>query len=121
MKKIKKEYETGSSITELAKKYGTAYSTMRNKLMKYYSHDEFARINRRNRQQNLKKQIAISKKNTTTGYFRVHKEKNDSCKQGFIYIYSYYDEYGNKVRISRVSLYELKMFALNNRLPWYEF
>lgn len=121
LKRIKKEYENGTSITELSKKYGTSYSTMRNKLMKHYSHEQFALINKRNRQQNLKKQIVKSQKTNTTGYFRVHKEKNGSCKQGFIYIYTYYDGNGDKVRISRVSLHELKIFALENRLPWFEF
>ena len=117
IEKIKKEYEAGASIMELSKKYGTSYSTMRNKLMKYYSYDEFEKINRK---QNLKKQIIRSKKKTTTGYFRVKKEKNESCMQGFIYVYSYYDN-GQRKRISRTSLYELKIAVFERRLPWIEF
>lgn len=63
--------------------------------------------------------IRMSKGRSTTGYFRVSKINDKSCKQGFRWKYSYYD--GEKLnQITRTDLIELKREVLKRGLTWKE-
>ena len=62
--------------------------------------------------------LNISAPNNTTGYFRVSKVKNKNYKQGFYWVYSYYDENNKPVKISSVDLNKLKNKVLQKDLPW---
>ena len=52
--------------------------------------------------------LRISKARNTTGYFRVDKAKDKSCKQGFLWRYTYYKN-GKYKMISSVSLEKLEV------------
>ena len=56
----------------------------------------------------------------TTGYFRVMKIKKDGVKQGFTWLYAYYDENGKRHRITSVDLDKLKEKVLVKGLEWYK-
>ena len=56
----------------------------------------------------------------TTGYFRVMKIKKDGAKQGFTWLYTYYDERGKRHRITSVDLDKLKEKVLSKGLEWYK-
>lgn len=53
----------------------------------------------------------------TTGYFRVYKNKHPNCKQGFIWVYLYFEE-GKQKRISSTKIEELKQKVLARGLEW---
>lgn len=59
----------------------------------------------------------ISKHYTSTGYFRVYKYPDKSCKQGFIYRYSYFEN-GRRRVIGRVNILKLKEVVLSKGLEW---
>lgn len=61
--------------------------------------------------------IRISNSQSTTGYFRVHKHKDETCKQGFIWRYSWYEN-GKSHMITRVNIYDLEMEVKNRGLQW---
>lgn len=63
----------------------------------------------------------VSQVNTTTGLFRVTKQKNNKLKQGFTWRYQYYDENHKRKTISRVNLEELKKEVLSKGLEWIDF
>ena len=59
----------------------------------------------------------MSKAKNTSGFFRVCKEKNIGCKQGFTWCYQYYDD-GNHKSIRCVDLNKLKQKVLDKGLEW---
>ena len=61
----------------------------------------------------------ISMMNNTTGYFRVIKNIDKRCKNGFTWVYQYYKE-GKQKRISSVDLDKLKEKVLARGLEWRE-
>lgn len=61
--------------------------------------------------------IRISNSQSTTGYFRVHKHKDETCKQGFIWRYSWYEN-GKSHMITRVNIDDLEMEVKNRGLQW---
>ena len=62
----------------------------------------------------------ISAAKNTTGYFRVSKQKNNKCKQGFTWNYQYFE--GRKRRnISSTDLKKLKQKVLAKGLEWKKF
>lgn len=63
----------------------------------------------------------VSQANTSTGLFRVFKQKNSKLKQGFTWRYQYYDENHKRKTISRVNLEELKKEVLSKGLEWMDF
>lgn len=78
------------------------------KLHKPKNFSESAKINR-------------SKSTNTSGYFRVTKKRDDSCKQGFVWVYQYYNsEKKERGYLSSVSLNKLKEKVLDNGLEWKE-
>lgn len=59
----------------------------------------------------------ISQRNNTTGFYRVYKNIDNSCQQGFIWKYQYYDK-GKYKTISSVNLLKLKEKVASQKLPW---
>lgn len=59
----------------------------------------------------------ISEARNTSGYFRVYKNKNKECKQGFIWCYQYFDNGKNK-RIASVDIKKLEEKVKAKGLPW---
>lgn len=53
-----------------------------------------------------------------TGYYHVSKSKNSSLRQGFKWLYSYYDEVGKEKSFSSVDLNQLKKKVISKGLPW---
>ncbi len=64
--------------------------------------------------------IKLSNLRNTTGYFRVSTCKKKEVKQGYLWVYSYYDENNKRHHISSVSLDKLKEKVLANGLEWRE-
>lgn len=62
--------------------------------------------------------VNISKHQNTSGYFRVTKQKNNQCKQGFTWAYKYYDEQGKQQSITCTDLKKLKEKVLSKGLDW---
>ncbi len=118
---ITEEYRQGKTIQEIADKHNLSYSTIRNKLMLQLSKEEWEQLKKRNRQQNLKKQINQSKKQNTSGYFRVTKYKCKTCKDGYAYVYQYYGDNKLKQRITRASIEKLEQAVTEKGLPWLKY
>ena len=59
----------------------------------------------------------ISKTMNTTSYFRVTKQKNKTCKQGFRWMYQYYKN-GKKKAISSIDIEKLEKKVKAKGLPW---
>lgn len=59
----------------------------------------------------------ISNAYTNTGLFRVYKYSDPTCKQGFIFRYSWFENNKRRV-ISRVNLLKLKELVLSKGLEW---
>lgn len=62
----------------------------------------------------------LSKKRNTSGYFRVCKVKKKDVKQGFRWVYRYYDENGGRVQLTSINLDKLKNKVLSKGLEWRE-
>lgn len=88
------------SCGEIAKKYNTGPSTVRDRLNK------------------LGIDTSRDAKKNTTGYYRVSKNKNSIYKQGFVYRYRYYDENGKQKVINSVDLKKLEVKVKERGLPW---
>lgn len=58
-----------------------------------------------------------SKAQNTTGFYRVSKQKNSSCKQGFTWRYKYYDN-NKPIAIKSTDLKKLKEKVKAQNLPW---
>ena len=95
---IKKLYiKEGLSTVKISEELGTYPST----------------INKRLRKQ------GVTVSNNRLNYYRVHKTKNKGYKQGFSWVYAYYEN--NKKRtISAVSFEILKKKVQAKGLPWYK-
>ncbi|MBQ5475467.1 MAG: HNH endonuclease [Lachnospiraceae bacterium] len=62
----------------------------------------------------------ISAANNTTGYFRVSKQKNSKCKQGYTWSYQYF-EGGKRRNITSTDLKVLKQKVQDKGLIWKKF
>lgn len=62
----------------------------------------------------------ISKTCNTSGYYRVHKEKDSTCTQGFIWRYEYCED-GRQKRISSVDIKKLEKKVKAKGLEWIKF
>ena len=62
--------------------------------------------------------INMSKSRNTTKYFRVSKHKCKTCKQGFQWIYQYYDENGKRKNITSVNIEKLEEKVKVKGLLW---
>ena len=61
--------------------------------------------------------MKISSRKTSTGFFRVHKQRNPRCKKGFTYVYSYADDDKRK-NITSVTINGLECKVRAKGLPW---
>lgn len=59
------------------------------------------------------------KSKNTSNYYRVHKKKEKRTKQGFTWVYSYYEN-NKQIRISSVNFETLKKKVQAKGLPWYK-
>ena len=62
-----------------------------------------------------------SKKRNTSGYYRVFKKQDKTCKQNFRWIYRYPDSNGNKKELSSVDIDKLEQKIKNKGLKWIKF
>lgn len=68
----------------------------------------------------LKTKQKISEARNTTGYFRVNKNKNTKCRQGFYYSYRYFDDDGKRHAISSVDIEKLEKKVKAKGLEWFK-
>lgn len=59
----------------------------------------------------------ISESQNTAGFYRVSKKKDNNCKQGFVWLYKYFDNNKRKA-ISSTDLKRLKEKVETQDLPW---
>ena len=69
----------------------------------------------------LESKTQISKSMNTTGYYGVHKKKSKTAKQGFLWVYAYYDENHKRRTISRVDLKKLEEEVKKQNLTWIKY
>lgn len=67
-----------------------------------------------------KQKISISKALNTSGYYRVYKLNDKSCKQGFVWAYRYYKN-GKHKKISSVDIKKLEKKVKAKGLEWIKF
>ena len=60
----------------------------------------------------------LSEKHNTTGFYRVSKKKVSHCKQGFNWVYRYYQNDGKRKSFSSIDLNKLKIKIQENNLEW---
>ena len=63
----------------------------------------------------------MSKAQNTTGYYRVYKKKRTDYKQGFRYVYQYYDDDKKRHEISSVDIKKLEKKVKAKGLEWLKF
>lgn len=68
----------------------------------------------------IESKIKISKYRNTSGYYRVFKKKDSHCKQGFRWVYSYYEN-GKYKRITNVDINKLEEKVKAKGLEWIKF
>jgi len=100
-KEIRRLYiEEGLSTYQIGEKFGVSDRTISNRLKK------------------LKVKLRGRPKNTSN-YYRVHKAKIKTTKQGFVWVYAY-NENNKKKQISSVNFETLKKKVQAKGLPWYK-
>lgn len=57
-------------------------------------------------------------KNNSTGFYRVQKTNDKTCRQGFAWRYEYYDENGKHKHFQRVNFFDLKKEVAKRKMPW---
>lgn len=62
--------------------------------------------------------LSNSKSKNTSGFYRVCKHKDKTCKQGFIWSYQYYDENNKRKAIQSVDIKKLEQKVKNQGLRW---
>ena len=68
---------------------------------------------------NSRKQI--SKTKNTSGYYGVTKTNTKTYRQGFCYMYQYYDDNGKRKKISAKTIEDLKRKVISKSLLWEKF
>lgn len=61
--------------------------------------------------------IRFSKRGTTTGYYKVHKSKNDKLKVGYSFTYTHFKN-GKKKRFSSSDILKLEQKVKEHGFPW---
>lgn len=67
--------------------------------------------------QPLKSNLKRSKSNSS-GFYRVRKMKDETCKQGYLWAYEFYDENNNHKKIHRVDFFKLKKEVEKRKMVW---
>lgn len=73
---------------------------------------------RKNVPLSLNHKIQLSKSTNSSGFYRVSKKKDNSCTQGFMWIYSYRRDDGSVHYFSSVNLLKLKQKVITNNYHW---
>ena len=123
-----------SKMPEIAKKisnaqqgkknsfYGKKHSNESRKLMSEKRQDMYGIKNPFfNKKHTLLHNITESKRKNTSGYFRVTKHKDNTCNQGFIYVYRYYDENKKRKSLRSVDIKKLEKKVKEKGLEWIKF
>lgn len=58
-------------------------------------------------------------KNNSTGFYRVRKMIDKTCKQGYLWVYEYYDENGKHKKFRRTNFFDLKKEVERRHLIWH--
>ena len=66
----------------------------------------------------LKSNMKKSNATNSTGFYRVQKRTDKTCKRGFIWQYQYYDENKKHLHFGRTDLFKLKAEVERRGLPW---
>ena len=66
----------------------------------------------------LESNLKTSNATNSTGFFRVRKSKDNTCKQGFLWTYEYYNEDKKHKTINRVDFFKLKAEVHKRKMPW---
>ena len=64
---------------------------------------------------------AKKKAKNSSGYYRVSKSKDPTCKQGFLWCYQYYDENGKPKSIRSIDINRLEKKVKTNGLEWLKY
>jgi len=72
------------------------------------------------KEHNNKISKGLSKTKNTTGYYRVHKQKDNTCRQGFRWCYCYIKN-GKRKSIKSVDIEKLEQKIKDNGLEWIKF
>lgn len=83
-------------------------------------HDEHIRLHRTGKKHSEESKINMSKAKNTSGYYRVYKNKDKSCKQGFIWHYLYYENRKRKV-IASTDIKALEAKVKAKGLKWLKY
>lgn len=62
--------------------------------------------------------MKTSKATNSTGFYRVRKEFDKTCKNGFLWTYEFYDDNKKHKRIRRVDFFKLKAEVEKRHMPW---
>lgn len=89
----------------------------RKKLSKAKSSENNPMYGKKHSEETRKK---ISEARNTTGYYRVHKDKRPTYRQGFRYRYTYYDDDGKQHYISSVDIEKLEKKVKAKGLEWFK-
>lgn len=64
--------------------------------------------------------LTKSKQQNSYGLYRVHKQKDKTCKQGFLWAYRYVEN-GKRKKISSTNIKKLEQKVKEKKLPWIKF
>lgn len=113
MNEILYDYENGINIKGLCEKYHVSYNTIRKRLGLVFSKREIREMNRKNNVMSEEDCIAISRRQNTSGYYRV-------SMNGSSYVYTYYVD-GVMHRITRRHIGDLHDAVVGRGLTWIEY
>ena len=86
------------------------------KLMKLTDH---LKLHKSNKKVSKQTRIKQSEWQNTSGYYRVHKQKNKKLKQGFEWCYRYYEN-GKRKGITSIDINKLRDKVIARGLDWIE-
>lgn len=107
------DYENGTNIKTLCEKYDVSYNTLRKRLGLVFNRHEIREMNRRNNVKSEEECLAISRRQNTSGYYRV-------SMNGSSYVYTFYVD-GVMHRITRRHVDDLRRVVVGLGLTWIEF
>ena len=112
------------SESKKGKKYSEETRKKMSKAHKGKKHSEEARkkMSKAHSRENLSEEARkkISEAKNTTGYYCVTKRKGPTCRQGFFYVYQYYDDDGKRYAISSVDIKKLEKKVKAKGLEWFK-
>ncbi len=82
---------------------------------------EHGRLHRTGKRLSKATRMKLSKHKNSLNIYRVCREKDKCCNQGFIYTYQYYNDKGVRKKIRSVDLDKLKEKVKAKGLEWIEF